>query len=174
MQCCPRASRQHCTGNILFNVVLILLGQHCTGKNLVRFCPRRSKQHCMGKIMLNVVVILLGQHCTGKNFVQEATDYNITKEKFYRQLYRQKSCALLPKRLQTILHMKKTLCNVLWITSLFGNFTFKRINFLIINGCCKCRANIVQIFPKLHKKSPESTLNKRARLYGTPSLYHEN
>ena len=27
-----RCSRQHCTKKIVFNVVLILLGQHCTGK----------------------------------------------------------------------------------------------------------------------------------------------
>ena len=37
----------------LFNVVLILLAQHCTGKKLV----------------FNVVLILLGQHCTGKILV---------------------------------------------------------------------------------------------------------
>ena len=51
---------------ILFNVVLILLGQHCTGKNLVQCCPRSFRQHCTGKILFNVVLILLGQHCTDK------------------------------------------------------------------------------------------------------------
>ena len=34
---------------ILFNVVLILLWQHCTGKNLVQCCPRDSRQHYTGK-----------------------------------------------------------------------------------------------------------------------------
>ena len=33
----------------LFNVVLILLGQHCTGKNFVECCPRGSRQHCTEK-----------------------------------------------------------------------------------------------------------------------------
>ena len=33
----------------LFNVVLILFGQHCTGKILVQFCPRGSRQHCTEK-----------------------------------------------------------------------------------------------------------------------------
>ena len=105
MQCCPRGSRQYCTGKkscsmlpqfswgniaqintldnvvleapdniaqekILFNVVLILLGQDCTGKSLVRFCPRASRQHCTGNILFNGVLILLGQHGTGKNLVQ--------------------------------------------------------------------------------------------------------
>ena len=34
---------------ILFNDVLILLGQHCTGKNIVKFCPRSSRKQCTGK-----------------------------------------------------------------------------------------------------------------------------
>ena len=73
---------------ILFNVVLILLGQHCTGKPFVQYCPRVSRQHCTGKnsvqcclntlgttlhrkkIVFNLVLILLGQHCTNKNIVQ--------------------------------------------------------------------------------------------------------
>ena len=36
-------------GKILFNIVVILLGQHCTGKNPVQCCPRDSRQHCIGK-----------------------------------------------------------------------------------------------------------------------------
>ena len=32
---------------ILFNVVLILLGQHCTGKNPMQCCPRGSRQLCI-------------------------------------------------------------------------------------------------------------------------------
>ena len=34
---------------ILFNVVLIFLGQHSTCKNLVQCYPRDSRQHCTGK-----------------------------------------------------------------------------------------------------------------------------
>ena len=48
VQCCLRGSR-HCTGKILFNVVLILLGQHYTGKYLMQCCPRGSRQQCTGK-----------------------------------------------------------------------------------------------------------------------------
>ena len=75
MQCCPRGSRQHCTGKNPDQ------GQHSAGNNLVQ-C-RGSRQHCSekilsnlvlilleqhgtGKILFNVVLILLGQHCTGK------------------------------------------------------------------------------------------------------------
>ena len=56
---------------ILFNFVLILLGQHCTGKNPVQFCPNtlRTILH-RKKILFNFVLILLGQHYTGKNPVQ--------------------------------------------------------------------------------------------------------
>ena len=35
----------------LFNVVLILLRQHCTGQNTMQCCLRGSKQHCIGKIL---------------------------------------------------------------------------------------------------------------------------
>ena len=49
---------------ILINVVLIVLRQHSTGKNLVQFCRRDYRQHCTGKILFNVFLILLRQHCT--------------------------------------------------------------------------------------------------------------
>ena len=52
---------------ILFNVVLLLLKQHCTCKNLEQRCPRCYRQHCTGKILFYVAVILLRQHCTSKN-----------------------------------------------------------------------------------------------------------
>ena len=32
---------------IMFNVVLILLGQHYLGQNLMQYCPRGSRQHCV-------------------------------------------------------------------------------------------------------------------------------
>ena len=65
---------------ILFNVILILLGQHGTGKSLAQCCPRASRQHCTRNILFNVVLILLGQHCTGKNLVQCCLD-NTAQEK---------------------------------------------------------------------------------------------
>ena len=39
----------------LFNVVLILLGQHYTVKNLVQCCQRGSRQHCTWKVLVNIV-----------------------------------------------------------------------------------------------------------------------
>ena len=82
VQCCPRGSRQHYTGKnlvqycliaqekIQFNVALILLGQHCTGKSFVQCCSRAFRKDCTGKILFNVVLILLEEQCTGKNLVQ--------------------------------------------------------------------------------------------------------
>ena len=85
---------------ILFNVFLIVLRQHCTGKNHVQCCLNilgttlyRKNNFCsvvqmapdniaIEKILFSVAVILLGQHCTGK------------------------PCAILAKRLQTTLHRK--------------------------------------------------------------------
>ena len=40
----------------LFNVVLILLRQHCTGQNTMQCCLRGSKQHCTGKILCKCCV----------------------------------------------------------------------------------------------------------------------
>ena len=70
-QCCPRGSRQQCTGR---NPV------RC-GLNTLETTLHRSKFYAMlslrlqatmhGKnILLNNVLILLEQHCTGKTFVQ--------------------------------------------------------------------------------------------------------
>ena len=97
---------------ILFNNVVILLGQHCIDKNSVQCCPRDSRQHCTGK----------------------------------------KS-------------------NVVWITSLFGDFYFEPVDFFLITSCCKCRTNIAQIFGILYKKIPGPTLNKKTKLYGTNKIF---
>ena len=51
---------------ILFNVVLILLGQHCTGKYFVQCYPRGSRQHCTGKYPGQCCSRVSRQHCTGK------------------------------------------------------------------------------------------------------------
>ena len=37
---------------ILFNVVLILLGQHCTGKNLVQSSPKGSRKTAYEKLLI--------------------------------------------------------------------------------------------------------------------------
>ena len=39
---------------------------------------------------------------------------------------------------------EKKQCNVVWVTSLFGDFYFEPVHFLIITSCSKCRANIAQ------------------------------
>ena len=53
---------------ILFNVVSVFLGQHCTGKKPMQCCPRGSRQHCIVNILCNVDLILLGQRSTGKRY----------------------------------------------------------------------------------------------------------
>ena len=128
-----------------FNVVLILVGQHCTSKNLVQRCPRGSRQQftrespmqcCLNTLRKtlhrkNLVQYCLRgsrQHCTGKNPVQ---------------------------------------CRLSNIWSLFSDIYFGPNNFLIITGCFKWCANIVQILPTLHKKNPGPTTNKKTRLHGT-------
>ena len=55
---------------ILFNVVLILFGEHCTGKTLCNVVQLAPDNIAPEKFLFNVVLILLEQHCTGKNFVQ--------------------------------------------------------------------------------------------------------
>ena len=69
----------------LFNVVLILLGQHYTHQNLMQCCPRCSRQHCIRKIQkccfktpgtrlhrknsMQYCPRRSKQHCTGQNQV---------------------------------------------------------------------------------------------------------
>ena len=69
---------------ILFNVVLILLGQHCTSKNFVQCCSRDSRQHCTGKNPVQYCLKYswdsIAQVKTLCNVVQEAPD-NIAHEK---------------------------------------------------------------------------------------------
>ena len=55
---------------ILFNVVLILLGQNCTGKTLSNVVQETLNNISQVKILFNYDLIPLRQHCTGKNFVQ--------------------------------------------------------------------------------------------------------
>ena len=55
---------------VLFNIVLILLEQHCTGKTLCNIVQEPPDNLTQEKILFNVVLILLGQHCAGKNLLQ--------------------------------------------------------------------------------------------------------
>ena len=102
------------------------------------------------------------QYCKGKKSCAMLSLYswdNIAQEKPY---------AMLSETLQTILHKKNPVqCCLNKIWSLFDNFYFEPINFLIITGCRKCRTNIVQISLTSHEKNPGPTLNKKRRLYGT-------
>ena len=79
-------------------------------------------------------------------------------------LYRQKPCGMFLKRHQTTLNRKNSVQSRLWITSLFGNFYSELVNFLLITICCKCHANIAQIFQTLHQKNRAPILNKKTRL----------
>ena len=164
----------------MFNVVLILLGQHCTSKSFKRCCPRGSRHHCTRKkILFSVVLILLGQHCTDKNAVQ-------CSPRSLRQHCTGKNpvrCCLNSgdkiAELKTLciaqdtpgkIAQEKSQFIVVWTTSLFGNFYFELVNFLIITGCCKCRTSIALISPTLLKKNPELTFNKKTRLYRTKAI----
>ena len=58
MRCC--SSDNNAQEKILFNDALILLGQHCTGKNLVQYCSRGSRKHCTGKTSVQSCLNALG------------------------------------------------------------------------------------------------------------------
>ena len=97
---------------------LLTTSQHCTDKNLVQCFPRGSRQHCIGKNPVQCCQNTLGttsqrkyprqcfpwgsrQHCSRKNPAQCCLNSLGTT------FHRQKPCAMLPKRLHTILHRKK-------------------------------------------------------------------
>ena len=116
MQYCLRGSRQHCIRKILSNVVLILVGQHCTGQNPMQYCSRGSKQHCM-KNLVQFRLNALGAT------LHRSKPYAMLPERLQTTLHKRKSCAMLsqysleniaqlkpyamlPERLQTTLHKK--------------------------------------------------------------------
>ena len=74
------------------NVFLILLGQHWTGQNPMQFCLRGSIQYCIRKNPVQCCLNILGTI-----------------------LHRSKVCAMLSEKLQTTLHKKKILCNIILI-----------------------------------------------------------
>ena len=66
-QCCLNVN----VVQILPNVVLILPGQHYTGKNSMQCCSEGSRQYNgQEKFLFNVALILLGQQFTGENLIQ--------------------------------------------------------------------------------------------------------
>ena len=112
MQCCCRGSRQQCIGKrpvksclkilwttmhrskvyvmlsekkLLYNVFLILLGQHWTVQNPKQCCLRGSRQHCIRKNPVHSCLNTLGT-----------------------TLHRSKPYAMLSEMLQTTLHKKKS------------------------------------------------------------------
>ena len=76
---------------ILCNVVLILLGQHCTRKNPMQCCPRGSRQLCIRKNLVQCCLNTL-----------------------WTTLHSWKPYAMLPERPQTTLY-KKILCDAVLI-----------------------------------------------------------
>ena len=70
---------------ILFNVVSVFLGQHCTGKKPMQCCPRGSRQHCIVNILCNVDLILLGQRSTGKRYAMLSQRLQTTSYRKIRQ-----------------------------------------------------------------------------------------
>ena len=118
-QCCPWSSWQHCTRNILLILVLIPLEQHCTGQNPMQ-CFLRG----------------YGQLTTGKNPVQCCLNTPGTILHRKNPQY----CLRRSRQHCTGKNTRQCLLNTIW--SLWGNFYFGPVNFLI-SGCSKCHTNIV-------------------------------
>ena len=70
-------------------VVLILLGQHCTGQNPMQCCPRCSRQHFIRK---NFVQSSLN---TLETTLHRTKAYAMLSEGLYITLHKKKSCAIL-------------------------------------------------------------------------------
>ena len=66
---------------MLCNFALILLGQHCTGKNLMQCCLKGSRQHCIRKNSVQCCLNTLGTtlHRT-KPYAQDKTLCNVVRE----------------------------------------------------------------------------------------------
>ena len=81
--------QQHCIKKILFNDVLILLGKHCTGQNLMQCCPRDSRQHCQKKIFVFFFLNTLGTK------LGSSKPCEMLSERLQATLYRKKYCPIL-------------------------------------------------------------------------------
>ena len=126
---------------ILFNVILVFLGQHCTDQNPMQCCPWGSRQQCT--ILFNDVLNLLEQHCTGKSLVhcclwdsrQHYTRKNLVQcclNTFGTTLHKQIPYAMLFLRLQTTLYKKKFLFYV--VSILLGQHCTSNCKILV--QCC--------------------------------------
>ena len=97
---------------ILFNVVLILLGQHCTGQNPMQCCAKGSRQNCTLKIQCNIV---------------------LNTHSHWTTLHREHPYAMLFQRLQTTLPKNKSRqCRLNYIWSL-------RLHIYILGPSCQKR-----------------------------------
>ena len=97
---------------ILFNVVLILLGQHCTGQNPMQCCAKGSRQNCTRKIQCNIV---------------------LNTHSHWTTLHREHPYAMLFQRLQTTLPKNKSRqCRLNYIWSL-------RLHIYILGPSCQKR-----------------------------------
>ena len=92
---------------IPYNVVLILLGQHCIGKNLMLCCLRGSRQLCIRK---NLVQYCLNTLWTT---LHSWKPYAMLPETLQTTLYRKKSCAMLSYYSWDNIPQVKILCNII-------------------------------------------------------------
>ena len=74
---------------ILFNVVLILLGQHCTCQNSMQCCVRRSRQLSIRKNPVQCYISTL------RTTFHRWKPYAMLSEMFQARLHKKKSCAIL-------------------------------------------------------------------------------
>ena len=86
---------------ILYNVVLIPLGQHYTGKNPIQCCPWGSRQQCTGKNPIQYCLNTLGT-------LHRLKPYTLLSLLSWDNIAQEKLYAMLSQRLQTTLHRKKS------------------------------------------------------------------
>ena len=109
MQCFLRSSRQHSIKvKILYNFVLILLGQHCTGQKprYVMLPKRGSRQLCIRKSPVQCCFNTLGIT------LHSWKPYTMLPEKLQTTLNKKKSCAIFSLYSRNNIAQIKNLCNV--------------------------------------------------------------
>ena len=112
----------HKKNSVHIIVVLIPLEQHYTGQNPIQCCLRVYRQHTTGKI--NVECCL---NTPGTILHRKKLQY----------------CLRGSRQHCTGKNSVQCLLNTIWSHS--SIFFFQLVNFLLISGCCKCHANIVEI-----------------------------
>ena len=108
---------------------------------------------------------------TLENITQEKILFNVVLIYSWDNIAQVKTLSSIVLEAQDNNTQEKIIFNVVWTKSLYRNFYFGPVNFLIMTGCCKYHANIAQIFPALHKKYPRPTLNKKTRLFQSKGTY---